>query len=78
MNKKKQQSVQDEYTKEDILELLDCDPSVTIRILTSRYGGLIYSITYRRLHGVLVNEDNEECVSDIFLDFYPFLLLFFD
>lgn len=41
-----------------------------IRILTAQYGGLVYSITWRRLQGCLRKEDIEECVSDVFFELY--------
>lgn len=60
----------EEMTEEDILSLLFDDPSMAIRILTKIYGGLIYSVVWRRLHGILTNEDIEECVSDVFIECY--------
>ena len=60
----------EEMTEEDILSLLFEDPSMAIRILTKVYGGLIYSVVWRRLHGILTNEDMEECVSDVFIECY--------
>lgn len=56
--------------EEKLLELLLESPKAGIRVLTEQYGGLVYSLTWRRLHGRLSKEDIEECVSDIFFEMY--------
>lgn len=55
---------------EQLLEALIENPKEGIRILTEQYGGLVYTLTWRRLSGKLTKEDVEECVSDIFLELY--------
>ena len=52
----------EQIQEETILALLIDKPAEGIRILTAQYGGLVYSITWRRLQ--------EECVSDIFFELY--------
>ena len=56
----------EQIQEETILALLIDKPAEGIRILTAQYGGLVYSITWRRLQGCLRKEDIEECVSHIF------------
>ena len=53
----------EQIQEETILALLIDKPAEGIRILTAQYGGLVYSITWRRLQGCLRKEDIEECVS---------------
>ena len=60
----------EQIQEETILALLIDKPAEGIRILTAQYGGLVYSITSRRLQGCLRKEDIEECVSDIFFELY--------
>lgn len=60
----------EQIQEETILALLIDKPAEGIRILTAQYGGLVYSITWRRLQGRLRKEDIEECVSDIFFELY--------
>lgn len=60
----------EQIQEETILALLIDKPAEGIRILTAQYGGLVYSITWRRLQGCLCKEDIEECVSDIFFELY--------
>lgn len=60
----------EQIQEETILALLIDKPAEGIRILTAQYGGLVYSITWRRLQGCLRKEDIEECVSDIFFELY--------
>ena len=57
----------EQIQEETILALLIDKPAEGIRILTAQYGGLVYSITWRRLQGCLRKEDSEECVSDTWL-----------
>lgn len=59
----------EQIQEETLLALLIDKPAEGIRILTAQYGGLVYSITWRRLQGCLRKEDIEECVSDIFLNY---------
>lgn len=60
----------EQIQEETILALLIDKPAEGIRILTAQYGGLVYSITWRRLQGCLRKEDIEECVSDVFFELY--------
>ena len=60
----------EQIQEETILALLIDKPAEGIRILTAQYGGLVNSITWRRLQGCLRKEDIEECVSDIFFELY--------
>ena len=50
----------EQIQEETILALLIDKPAEGIRILTAQYGGLVYSITWRRLQGCLRKEDIEE------------------
>lgn len=56
--------------EEQLVAMLQDAPAEGIRHLTQLYGGLVYAITWRRLHGRLSREDIEECVSDIFYEMY--------
>ena len=47
----------EQIQEETILALLIDKPAEGIRILTAQYGGLVYSITWRRLQGCLRKED---------------------
>ena len=60
----------EQIQEETLLALLIDKPAEGIRILTAQYGGLVYSITWRRFQGCLRKEDIEECVSDIFFELY--------
>ena len=60
----------EQIQEETILALLIDKPAEGIRILTAQYGGLVHSITWRRLQGCLRKEDIEECVSDDFFELY--------
>ena len=62
--------IMEQIQEETILALLIDKPAEGIRILTAQYGGLVYSITWRRLQGCLRKEDIEECVSDVFFELY--------
>lgn len=57
-------------TEQELLEALQERPKDGIRMMTEQYGGLVYALTWRRLQGRLSREDIEECVSDIFFEFY--------
>ena len=49
--------IMEQIQEETILALLIDKPAEGIRILTAQYGGLVYSITWRRLQGCLRKED---------------------
>ena len=55
-------------TDQEILELIQKDASAGMRVIMDIYSGLIYYIVEKRLIGR--QRDIEECVSDIFLEFY--------
>lgn len=45
-------------------------PNRGIRMAMDAYGGLCWSIIYGKLHTIASREDMEECMSDVFTDFY--------
>lgn len=55
---------------EDLLQMLQENPKEGIRFMIKQYGGLIRAVTWRRLAGKFPKEDLEECISDIFFEFY--------
>ncbi len=55
-------------TDQELLDLIQKDASAGMKLLMDIYSGLIYYIVERRLIGR--QQDIEECVSDIFLEFY--------
>lgn len=57
---------------EELILLLNTSPQEGIRLLIDVYGGLVYSVVYKKLGGKLRREDIEECVSDIFFDVYQY------
>ena len=53
----------------ELITILKSDPDEGLRLLTSAYGGLVFSV----VRGVLSKSsrrDIEECVSDVFSEFY--------
>lgn len=55
-------------TDQELLDLLQKDASAGMKLLIDIYSGLIYYIVEKRL--INRQQDIEECVSDIFLEFY--------
>lgn len=55
-------------TDQELLDQIQKDASAGMKILMDIYSGLIYYIVEKRLTGH--QQDIEECVSDIFLEFY--------
>jgi len=52
----------------EILDLIKYDPSAGMKQLMDDYSGLVYYIVNGKLNGR--QQDVEECVSDVFLEFY--------
>ena len=55
-------------TDQELLDLLQKDASAGMKLLIDIYSGLIYYIVEKRL--IDRQQDIEECVSDIFMEFY--------
>ena len=54
-----------------LLKKLNSDPESGIALLIREYGGLVYSVVKGRLgSGEFCSEDVENCVSDVFSEFY--------
>ncbi len=54
-----------------LLKKLNSDPENGIALLIKEYGGLVYSVVNGRLgSGEFCSEDIENCVSDVFSEFY--------
>ncbi len=53
-----------------LLKLLKESPNEGIEELMKRYTGLIYSIVKNRISEVCVSTDIEDCVADVFSEFY--------
>lgn len=57
-------------TDNDLMVLLDSDPSEGIRVMIDHYSPLVYTIAYSKLGSVLSSDDMEEFVSYIFSRVY--------
>lgn len=57
-------------TDKDLLKLLHKKPEKGLGKLLDLYMGLVYSIVWDKLATLFSREDIEECVSDIFYEFY--------
>ena len=57
-------------TDTEFLEMLREQPEKALGELINCYGGLVYAIVRGKLAGTCQREDMEECVSDIFYEFY--------
>ena len=55
---------------EKILRLLKKEPSAGMDLLIETYGSLVGYIVRHKLSSVGSEEDVEECVADVFVDFY--------
>lgn len=55
---------------EKILRLIKKDPSVGMDLLIEIYGSLAGYIIRHKLSSICPDEDVEECVADVFVDFY--------
>ncbi len=55
---------------EKIMRLLEKDPSAGMDLLIETYGSLAGYIVRHKLSSVCNEEDVEECVADVFVDFY--------
>ena len=55
---------------EKIMRLLKKDPSKGMDLLIETYGSLAYYIVRHKIFPVCQEEDVEECVADVFVDFY--------
>lgn len=54
---------------EIVCQLIDC-PEEGMENLMNQYTGYVYTIVYGKLSSVCNRQDMEECVSDIFYEFY--------
>lgn len=54
----------------ELLEEISSNPEVGLDILMEKYTGLVYTIVTSKLNSICTKEDIEECVSDVFCDFY--------
>lgn len=57
-------------TQEEILALMKTDPEKGMFAVTGQYAALVYKVVWGKLASVCTNEDIEETVSDVFLDFF--------
>lgn len=57
-------------TQEEVLALMRSFPDKGMREITFMYTALVYKTVLGKLGGVCSQEDIEETVSDVFLDFY--------
>lgn len=57
-------------TQEEILVLMKTDPEKGMLSLTEQYTALVWKVVWGKLSGICREEDVEETVSDVFLDFY--------
>ncbi|WP_343208609.1 sigma-70 family RNA polymerase sigma factor [Anaerolentibacter hominis] len=57
-------------TDQEMLEQLHKNPSTALEQIIDCYAGLIYAIARNKLNSVGSREDIEDCVSDIFAQFY--------
>ena len=57
-------------TQEEILVLLKTAPEKGMLNLTEQYTALVWKVVWGKLSGICREEDIEETVSDVFLDFY--------
>ncbi len=54
-----------------LLQLLHQDPNAAMEVLVAQYAGLIYTIVQGQLSGnVCLSSDIEDCVADVFSEFY--------
>ncbi len=53
-----------------LLNLIKTDPSNGIKQLMNQYSGLIYSIVKNRISDVCISSDIEDCVEEVFCEFY--------
>lgn len=58
------------FEDEKILRVMKKDPSAGMEMLIDTYSGLISYIIRGRVSGNCSEEDIEECVSDVFVEFY--------
>lgn len=57
-------------TQEEILNAMCTDPAKGLSAVTCQYTALVYKVVWGKLSSVCSNEDIEETVSDVFLEFY--------
>ena len=57
-------------TDPEILSLMDSSPQQGHRALFEEYYSYVYSIAVNILRGYGSAEDVEECVADVFIDFW--------
>ena len=51
-----------------LLELIKKHPNEGMNLLMNEYGGLVFYVVQKRIPNNI--NDVEECVSDVFIDFY--------
>ena len=57
-------------TGSELKSMLGRSPSEAHRALIKEYGRYVYAIVFNKLRGCGINEDIEECVSDVFADIF--------
>ena len=55
---------------EALLKLLSESPDEAMAKLIEQYSGIVYSIVKSRIQDVCISTDIEDCVADVFSDFY--------
>jgi len=55
---------------EKLLKLLRTDPGAGMEKLVRLYSGLVYEVVSARLSNLCDSSEIEDCVTDVFLDFY--------
>lgn len=54
---------------DELLRIIKKDPETGMKYLTEQYAGLVYAVVRSKMHA-FCDTDIEECVSDVFSDFY--------
>lgn len=57
-------------TQEELLTLMQSSPEKGLQAVTAQYASLVYKVVWGKLSSVCTNEDIEETVSDVFLEFF--------
>lgn len=58
------------FTDEKILKVMAKDPSAGMEMLIDTYSGLVSYIVRSKASGTCTEEDVEECVADVYVEFY--------
>jgi RNA polymerase sigma-70 factor (ECF subfamily) len=54
----------------ELMDLLDRNLELGLECMIEQYSGLVYSIIYSKVSTVGTEEDINECVSDVFMEFF--------